>query len=537
MKQTLLLFVVNVLFMFPLQSNAQYSNFQVKTKSGVIEGTLEKSGVRSFKGIPFAAPPVGRLRFQAPQPVTAWDGVREAKKFGPRAMQAPIFGDMGFRSDGMSEDCLYLNVWTPAHKAGAKLPVLVYFYGGGFVAGDGSEARYDGESMATHGIVALTVNYRLGAFGFMAHSLLSSESPNNASGNYGLLDQAAALRWVKENIAAFGGDPDRVTIAGESAGSVSVSAQMASPLSRDLIAGAIGESGSLLGTLRAVSKQDAERIGAEFTTRLGVQSLDELRNVPADSLLNTSMKFGVFRFAMNVDGYFFPKSPYDIFKNGEQAKVPLLAGWNSEESNHSAVLGKHATTKENFEAAVKKLYPTKAEEILKVYAPATDAEVEQAADDLAGDRFIGFSTWKWTDVQAQTSDKPVYRYYYERPRPEMTPEMGDATAGLAGGVQKNTGAAKPPMPKGAVHSAEIEYAMGNLPYNKVYAWTADDYKVSKTLQQYFINFVKTGNPNGKGLPNWTALTAGKPAPVMHINVQSKLETEKHRDRYLVLEKQ
>ena len=192
---------------------------QVKTANGLLEGITEKSGIRAFKGVPFAAPPVGNLRWREPQPVKNWPGVRKADQFGPRAMQLALFGDMNFRSNGVSEDCLYLNVWTPAKTGKERLPVLVYFYGGGFVAGDGSEPRYDGESMAQRGIVAITVNYRLGVFGFMAHPELTKESPNKASGNYGLLDQSAALRWVKQNVAAFGGDPNKVTIAGESAGS------------------------------------------------------------------------------------------------------------------------------------------------------------------------------------------------------------------------------------------------------------------------------------------------------------------------------
>src|SRR5512140_3760303 len=191
---------------------------RVRVAGGVLEGTVAPSGVSLFRGIPFAAPPVGQLRWKAPQPVPAWKGVRPAAAFGPRCMQLPIFNDMQFRSNGVSEDCLYLNVWVPAGaKRGSKLPVLVYYYGGGNVAGDGSEYRYDGESMATRGIVAVTVNYRLGAFGFMAHPELTKESAHHASGNYGLLDQVAALKWVQQNISAFGGDPRKVTIAGESA--------------------------------------------------------------------------------------------------------------------------------------------------------------------------------------------------------------------------------------------------------------------------------------------------------------------------------
>src|ERR1043166_1768164 len=224
----------------------------VQTANGLIEGPgMQPSGVRIFRGIPFAQPPVGELRWREPQPVKNWTGVRQAREFGPRCMQAPIFDDMRFRSNGVSEDCLYLNVWTPAKSNHERLPVLVYFYGGGFVTGDGSELRYDGENMATKGIVVVTVNYRLGVFGFLAHPELTKESTHKASGNYGLLDQNAALRWVQQNIANFGGDPQHVTIAGESAGSVSVSAHMASPLSKDLIAAAIGESGAITEIGRA----------------------------------------------------------------------------------------------------------------------------------------------------------------------------------------------------------------------------------------------------------------------------------------------
>ncbi|WP_262490217.1 carboxylesterase/lipase family protein [Hymenobacter coccineus] len=244
-------------------------NNQVKVASGPLAGGLAASGIREFKGVPYAAPPVGPRRWQAPQPVQPWTTVRAATQFGPRAMQLPLFGDMNFRSDGVSEDCLYLNVWTGAKSAQERRPVLVYFYGGGFVAGDGSEPRYDGEAMAKRGIVAVTVNYRLGVFGFMAHPELTQESPHHASGNYGLLDQAAALAWVKANIAAFGGDPQHVTIAGESAGSFSVSAQMASPLSKNLMVGAIGESGSLLGLQPLPTLAQAEQTGTTFAAAVG----------------------------------------------------------------------------------------------------------------------------------------------------------------------------------------------------------------------------------------------------------------------------
>jgi para-nitrobenzyl esterase len=478
---------------------------RVKTANGTLEGVTEKSGIRSFKGIPFAAPPVGPLRWKAPEPAKNWQGVRKADKFGPRAMQRAVFGDMSFRSDGMSEDCLYLNVWTPAKTGKERLPVLVYFYGGGFMAGDGSEPRYDGESMAQKGIVALTVNYRLGLFGFLAHPELTRESPHKASGNYGLMDQRAALQWVQQNIAAFGGDPKKVTIAGESAGSYSVSAQMASPQARNLIAGAIGESGSLLALQPTMPLAQGEEAGMKFAGEARASSLVALRAMPADKLLEVTAKPGVAWFWPVVDGYFFPRSPTDIFGAGEQARVPLMAGWNSEEMNYRSILGEAAPTPENYRSAVQKLFGEGAEEVLKLYPAATGEEVLQAATDLAGDRFTGYSTWKWTDVHGKTSGKPVYRYYYTRPRPPMTPEMGDAAPGLAGGVVRGADAAamKVPPARGAVHSAEIEYAMGNLAGNKVYAWTPDDYKVSEVMQAYFANVSKRQSQRG-GLPNWPA---------------------------------
>lgn len=536
MMKTLLILTVTA-FLAVHSSEAQKAP-QAKTANGVVEGVTEASGIRAFKGIPFAQPPVGELRWKEPQPVKNWQGVRKAEKFGPRAMQRAVFGDMGFRSDGMSEDCLYLNVWTPAKSATEKLPVLVYFYGGGFIAGDGSEGRYDGESMATKGMVALTVNYRLGVFGFMAHPELTKESPNHSSGNYAYLDMTAALRWVQQNIAAFGGDPKRVTIAGESAGSIAVSGLMASPLSKNLMAGAIGESGSLLGGLPPVPLAKGEESGTAFAKAVGGNSLAELRAMPADQLLEATGKPGAPRFSATVDGYFFPKPPMEIFMAGEQAQVPLLAGWNSEEMNARAVLGQEKPTAESYAAAVKKLYNDKADEVLKLYPGSTEEEILESATALASDRFLAYSTWKWADLQSKTGGgKPVYRYYYSRPRPAMVPEMGNAAPGLAGGVVKSTdaNAVKIPPARGAVHSAEIEYAMGNLPKNKVYAWTPDDHKVSEVMQNFFANFVKTGNPNGKGLPNWPAINSGNSIQFMQIDVNTRLETEKNRARYLFLD--
>ena len=445
------------------------------TASGVVEGVREASGVASYKGIPFAAPPVGPLRWKAPQPAKHWRGVRKAGHFGPRAMQLPLFGDMVFRSDGVSEDCLYLNVWTPAKTAHDKLPVLVYFYGGGFAAGDGSEPRYDGESMAAKGIVTLTVNYRLNVFGFLAHPELTAESPHHASGNYGLMDQAAALLWVKKNIAAFGGDPSRVTIAGESAGSYSVSAQMINPMARGLFARAIGESGALLGLLPPPPLSMAEKMGADFARSAGAPRLAALRAMPAQQLLEATGKPNGPWFTAVEDGYVMPRMPASMYKDGQQARVPLLAGWNAEEQTADAILQGAEPTEANFTAALQKLYGGQAGAARAAYS----GDVRLAATELASDNFIGYSTWKWLELHARTSGQPVYRYYYAQPRPGAN----------------------------AAHSAEIEYALGNLDSNKVYAWTAADRAVSAQMQAYFANFIKTGNPNGAGLAAWPLMTA------------------------------
>ena len=492
----------------------------VKTSNGDLEGVVEASGIRSFKGVPFAEPPVGDLRFREPKPVRSWKGVRKADKFGPRAMQLPVFSDMNFRSNGMSEDCLYLNVWTPAKSSGEKLPVLVYFYGGGFVGGDGSEYRYDGESLATKGIVTITVNYRLGVFGFLSHPDLTKESAHHSSGNYGLLDQHAALVWVQQNIAAFGGDPRRVTIGGESAGSMSVSVQVASPLSKGLFAGAIGESGALVGSIKPVVLTDAERNGVAFAAGAG-KSLRDLRAMPATELLAATK---ASYFPTVIDGYFLPQSPLEIYQAGAQMAVPLLAGWNSAESNYRGLFGGDEPTVEDYETAVRRIYNDKADEVLAQYKATTVEEVRQAATDLVTDRFIAFSTWKWIDLHTRTSGKPVYRYLYAHPRPA---KAGDSPAG---GVGTTTGGAT-----GAGHSWEIEYALGNLKTNKVYAWTADDDKVSAIMEAFFANFIKTGDPNGQGLASWTPMQATG-SQVMVIDVNTRSEAEQHAERYRFLEK-
>jgi para-nitrobenzyl esterase len=490
---------------------------RVETKSGPVSGETQSDGLRIYRGIPYAAPPVGPLRWQAPQPAPKWTDVKPATAFGAQCMQRRQFADMVFRASGMSEDCLFLNIWTPARGGRDRLPVLVYFYGGGFSAGDGSEPRYDGAAMARKGIVALTVNYRLGVFGFMAHPELTKESPNLASGNYGLLDQTAALAWVHDNITAFGGDPRRVTIAGESAGSISVSALMASPLSKGFIAGAIGESGAAINpTFEPVPLAEAEKTGTAFAAAAKADSIAALRAMASDAVLAVE---GAPRFPITIDGYFLPKSVAAIFKAGEQAHVPLLAGWNSQESGPAGVLGRGVEpTAEGYAKGVRAVFPDRADEILRLYAGSTPEEVTDAATALASDRFIAFSTWKWIDLHAQTGGKSTYRYFYSRPRPAMNP--GKGTQGAA---------------QGAAHSAEIEYAMGNLAGNDVYAWTSDDRHVSDTMFGYFVNFVKTGDPNGAKLPKWPAMGKADHAQVMHIDINSRAEPDKTRPRYLLLD--
>jgi para-nitrobenzyl esterase len=544
-----------------LAAGTAFAADRVKTANGVLESTAApKDGVRSFKGIPFAAAPVGELRWKEPQPVKNWTDVRNADRFGARCMQR-AGGDYWFRSNGMSEDCLYLNVWTPAKPGSGKLPVLVYIFGGGFQNGDGSEYRYDGESMARKGIVVVTVNYRLGIFGFFSHPDLTKESAHHASGNYGMLDQVAALEWVHKNVAAFGGDPKHVTVGGESAGSISVSALMASPISKNLMAAALGESGALIATLPPKALADTEKDGVTFSEKAGATSIEGLRALTADKIMELTAPAGgrggrgaaaapgtpppapPLSFSVNLDGYFLPKTLPQIFEAGEQAKIPLLAGSNSAEQGPNSVLGQSEPTVENFAAAIHRLYPNNADEVLKVYAPTTPDEVIQAATDLASARFIALGTWKWDELQAKAG-KPVFRFYYSRVRPRYlgmpgetpnaAPAGGRGANGASGGGRGGRGGAAA-VARGAAHSSEIQYALGNLDLDNRYAWDADDRTVSSTMQDYFANFIKTFNPNGPGLPQWPEYNAKTNYARMHIDVVSKSEPEPDRARYQVLD--
>ena len=312
-------------------STGTFLTAQIRTTSGMVEGTTSPDGkIQIYKGIPYAAPPEGALRWKEPQPPQPWEGIRKATDFGPRCMQGRIYDDMVFRDAGPSEDCLYLNVWAPKTKGDMKLPVMVWIYGGGFRAGATSEPRQDGEHLAQKGVVVVSMNYRLGIFGFFSHPQLTAESSHHASGNYGLLDQTAALKWVHDNIVAFGGDPNNITIFGESAGSVAVSALMASPVSKGFVHAAIGESGAFFGkTTGAKPLAESERRDAIFAEEMSMRSIKDLRAASAPRLLDAVLKAtNIYRFEPNLDGYFMPGSAPEIYAKGQQAHVPLMAGWN-----------------------------------------------------------------------------------------------------------------------------------------------------------------------------------------------------------------
>lgn len=519
------------------QDNSQLS-VQTKIENGTIEGfKIGKNGIRCYFGVPFAKPPVGDLRWRAPQALENWKGVLKTCKFGPKPIQTEVFGKLNSRLDTMSEDCLYLNVWAPDIKKGKLLPVLVYFFGGGFVAGDGAEPRYDGAAMAQKGIVVITVNYRLNVFGFFACPELSAESPYKASGNYGYLDQNASLEWVKRNITAFGGDPGRITIAGESAGSISVSVQMASPLSRQLIAGAIGESGAAIyPTLAPVPLAEAEKTGLEFAKKAGYSTLKTLRNLSATELMDKYIKSKRFGFPAVIDGYLITKPLPEIFRNHEQAQIPLLVGWNSAEINGMAFMYGKPYSKENFINRVKETYPDDYQNVLKLYVHNTAKEVEISATELASEKFITYSTWEWFDLHRKNSSQHVYRYLFCRPRPSFKDRT--LSSGLAGGSVKQDNKSIPVIkPIGAAHAEEIEYCLGNLYLAPEYGWEKEDYIVSETMMNYFASFIITGNPNSKELPEWpSAGSTDLYPPVMMINVVSKTIKAQNEDRFIFLDK-
>jgi para-nitrobenzyl esterase len=492
----------------------------VRTRAGLVAG-LQEGQLAEFRGIPYAAPPIGRLRWQPPAPVRAWQRPRAAQAFAARCMQRPLFDDMVFRSPGPSEDCLYLNVWTsaPVQAGGrpparhAAMPVLVYIHGGGFVAGDGSELRYDGAALARDGIVTVTLNHRLGAFGFLAHPLLRDSG--GASGNYGLMDLVAALHWVQANIAAFGGDPRRVTIAGESAGSIAVSALMVAPSARGLFAGAIGESGSVLGTLPAVPRNECEQVGAKVVSAAGVASAAALRSLPAEAVMAASDAAKIGEYNPCIDGRFLREDPQATFRAGRAARVPLLAGYNSQEGDYDALFDGQAPGVAAYREALHKVFGPMAADALAVYPGDTLPQALESARRLEGDRFIAHSTWLWAHLHAGQG-AATWLYHFGRARPAMR----------GGGP-----AAQRLLPEGAVHSGEIEYALGNLDTNVVYAWEPQDAQLSATMRHYFAQFMRNGNPNGTGLPEWPGFASGQRL-ALDVDTHAEPDADAARQEFL-----
>ncbi|HEX3880100.1 MAG TPA: carboxylesterase family protein [Bryobacteraceae bacterium] len=443
----------------------------VRIDAGLVSGVTDQAtGLRVFKGIPYAAAPVGDLRWRAPKPAAAWTGTRTANDFSAACTQTPYPALSPFRdpnSERVSEDCLYLNVWTAAQSAADKRPVMVWIHGGALTRGSGATHYYDGTRFAEHGVVVVTINYRLGVFGFLAHPELTKESGRNASGNYGFLDQIAALEWVQKNIAAFGGDPGKVTIAGESAGSWSVHALVCSPLAKGLFRGAIGESGADFAGEPELA--EAEKAGVRFAQSVGATTLAELRAKPADELLRRQRDT-----SPTVDGWFLPVQPYEIFAAGKQNDVATLIGSNADEGTAFAPA---AIKMESYRQTAAARYAKRADEFLRIYPASTDAEARAASAAAIRDQVFGWEMRTWARLQTRTGKAPVFLYYFSQTPP---PPLGRIL--------------------GAYHASEIQYVFGTL----VKTASEADRKLSEAMGAYWTNFITTGDPNGKNLLKWPA---------------------------------
>jgi para-nitrobenzyl esterase len=418
-------------------------------------------------------------------------------------------------------------LWLPEEHAKAPLPVMVWIYGGGYHAGATSEARQDGGDLCKKGVLVVSMNYRLGIFGFLSLPELANESGHNASGNYGLMDQLAALRWVKQNIAAFGGDPDNVTIFGESAGSFSVSALMASPLAKGMFRRAIGESGAFFSARRPPkTHSETEKTNADFVKKtLSTDSVQLLRAKPTIEILEAASRQGAPGFFANIDGYFLPQSPERIFAAGKQNDVQLLAGWNADEGDWESIFEGEKATAENFAEKVHDLYGPDTDAILKLYPSGSEAELKRSAADLAGDRFIAFGTWKWMEMQLKTGHQQVFRYRFDHTLPLAVNEEKSED-------EPEYKKAEPKVPR-APHASEIEYVFEVLS-SKDLPWRPEDEKVSDLMSSYWANFAKKGDPNSEGLPHWPVYNQDG-YQVMHITVEPHAAPEENRARYELLD--
>ena len=485
----------------------------VPTKNGTIAGTYSSDNrIQVFKGIPFAAPPVGDLRWQAPQAVADWEGVKACKEFGPSPVQGKprpfMFWSEEFLipESPIDEDCLYLNVWTGAEEPTEKRPVLVYIYGGGFRSGGSGCPIYDGEAMARKGVVFVSINYRVGVFGFFAHPELTAESPNQTSGNYALLDMIAGLEWVQENIAAFGGDPDNVTIAGQSAGAFGISFLATTPLAKGLFHRAIAESGgsflqSRLGPGLTLAMAEAQ--GVEFArTALNCESLSELRAKPAEAILQAQGGLS----GPVVDGYVLPAANMEMYKQQKQHDVPILLGWNGDDKLIPA-----ARPAAEFRASMEERFGEQADRFFDLYPADSEAAAERAQFDLSRDETFGMQVYAWAKLQREYGDAPVFLYNFNRQIPARSEETDF----------------------GAFHSGEIVYAYDNL-HTLDRPWEPIDHKIADIMSDYWVNFAKTGNPNGKGLPKWKAFRPGKASTlIIDTTIRTRPLPDKERMEFWV----
>jgi para-nitrobenzyl esterase len=465
--------------------------------SGRISGTASDDGtIVRFLGIPYAAPPVDELRWRAPLPPPAWNGVRTCDRFGfacaqpgmHRDLILPAMGDPP--ETGYSEDCLYLNVWSPADTH-ERRPVMVWFHGGGNRLGAGSTPMFDGTNLTRKGAVVVTVNYRLGGLGFLAHPLLTAESPQHTSGNYALLDAIAALQWVKRNIAAFGGDPGCVTLFGESAGAANISCLVASPLARGLFHRVIGESMGRFKSDRAMpSLAGAEQAGLEFAKRQGATSLYDLRNLASDQVNG-----GTARGEINLDGHVLPIDLDTCFAQGKQHDVPTLVGFNADEGSPY----KHPATRDAFAHHAAEHYGPLAERFSRLYPAASDDDVELQAQRAMRDGHFAWQSWAWAKAQSRTGRSPVYMYFFSR-TPAFPPGKRFRKLDLA---SKEGTYLEPATRYGAYHGAECVYVFNNLD-TMDWPWTDADRTIADAMATYWVTFARTGNPNSGILPEWPA---------------------------------
>ena len=477
--------------------------------AGNVRGKLIHDGsVRAYLGIPYAAPPIGSLRWAPPQPAAPWKGVLNADQYGHRCLQTHVFDDMVFQDASPSEDCLSLNVFVPTNaRRGAGLPVMFWIHGGGYTGGGSSEPRHNGDFLPTKGVVLVTINYRLGVFGFLTLPQLTAQQ-GGSSGNYGLMDMVAALRWVKSNIAAFGGDPHKVTIFGESAGSYAVSTLMAVPAARGLFRSAIGESGAQLArSAYAYELLDARAMQDEtLFDALAVKTLEQARALPADDILAAAAKLRTTGFRPVIDGRFLLEPLVATYDAGRQMHVPLLAGFNRDEAGLAA----SRTTAEKWRSVADKRFGDKAAQFLALYPGTTDAELNRSAADFARDSFIAYGTWKWMEIHRKTGGSPIYRYRFDLAAPPSRFHP-DAEA---------------------FHSDEIEYVFGTLDTRPGAVWRDSDRRLSDQVMSYWTNFAKTGDPNGPGLPRWPKYSAGD--PVLHLDDPITVQLDEQRPRYQFL---